>query len=271
MPPVELVEPFENVRFGRFLWLGPQRRDVELLIVAPHPDDEVIGPGGRAALTASRGVGAIVVTDGARGAGGRAEPGLAGRREEEAIAGLKVVDASFVWLLRLPSAVVQREPEATAASAIAHAAERFGVKSVVTTSPYERHPTHVATTRATIAALKRLRPPPRLEGFPVWDPLGGGRDGISEFDVGSVLERKLAAIRCHESQLADRPFADAAKAQMLRDGTLAELTGTGGARFVERYVDLDELVRPGATTMRQWLVRRFEADVDARLGAGRQD
>jgi LmbE family N-acetylglucosaminyl deacetylase len=270
MPPVELVEPFENVRFGRFLWLGPQRRDVELLIVAPHPDDEVIGPGGRAALTADRGVGAIVVTDGARGAGGRSEPGLAARREEESIAGLRHVRAAFVWFLRLSSPAVQKEPTGAAADAIAAAVARFAPKCVVTTSPYERHPTHLATLRATIAALKRSSAPPEFLGIPVWDPVPGF-DGVSELDVGAVLEAKLAAIRCHASQLVDRPFDTVARAQMERDGTLAELTGGSGTRFVERYLDLGELVRPGGPALRKWLLARSERDVDARLGAGRTD
>src|SRR5688572_21544266 len=215
---------------GRFVWLAAERRSLELLIVAPHPDDEVIGPGGRARLEAEQGVGAIVVTDGARGAGGRSEPGLPARREDESIAGLRLVHAAFVWFLRLPSATVQQHPDGKAAEAIAHAVARFRPKVVVTTSPYERHPTHLATTRATLAALRRagVNPPPALFGFPVWDPVPGA-DGVSELDVGSVLEEKLAAIRCHASQLADRPFDRASRAQMERDGTLAELTGQGGS------------------------------------------
>ena len=110
----------------------------------------------------------------------------------------------------------------------------------------------------------------RFEAFPVWDALPGGA-GVRDVDVGAAVEAKLAAIRCHASQLAERPFDDAARAQMLRDGTLAELTGRGGTRYAERYLDLGELVRPGAPTLREWLTRRFRADLDERLGAGRDD
>ncbi|MBL8843877.1 MAG: PIG-L family deacetylase [Planctomycetes bacterium] len=255
---------------GRFEWLGAPRARLALLIVAPHPDDEVIGPGGRACLEAGEGVGAIVVTDGARGAGGRSEPGLAARREEEALAGLRAVHASFGWLLRLPSSALQADPAGAAASAIAAAIAAFAPRVVVTTSPYERHPTHLATTRATLAAVRRSTPRPHLEGFPVWDPVPG-HAGVREVEVGRVLEQKLAAVRCHASQCADRPFAEASRAQMERDGTLSELTGSGGTRFVERYLDLDELAAPGAPTLRHWLTRRFEADLDLRLGAGRTD
>jgi LmbE family N-acetylglucosaminyl deacetylase len=262
--------PDLTARLGRFVWLAAERPRIELLIVAPHPDDEVIGPGGRAKLTAGRGVGAIVVTDGARGAGGRSEPGLAALREEEAIAGLRAVEASFAWLLRIPSAELQKNPTGPAADAIAHAVARFAVECVVTTSPYERHPTHVATTRAAIAALRRLPTPPRFEGIPVWDAVPGN-EGVRDVDVGGALDAKLRAIRCHKSQLAARPFDDAALAQMLRDGTLAELTGSGGKRYAERYLDLGELVRKDGPTLREWLTRRFTADLDARLGPGRND
>lgn len=249
---------------GRFEWLGPPRERLALLIVAPHPDDEVIGPGGRACLEAARGVGAIVVTDGARGAGGRSEPGLAARREEEAIAGLREVGASFAWLLRLRSDAVQRAPAGAAADAIAAALAAFRPEAVVTTSPYERHPTHLATTLATLAAVRRGAHLPQLEGYPVWDPVPGSA-GVRDVDVGAVLERKLAAIRRHASQCADRPFAEAARAQMMRDGTLSELTGSGGTRWVERYLDLGALARPGAPNLRAWLAARFAADLDARL------
>ena len=271
MPPNVDIESF-----GRFVWLAPAsaraaatRRELELLIVAPHPDDEVIGPGGRARLAAEQGVGAIVVTDGARGAGGKSEPGLAAQREEESIAGLRIVTAAFVWFLRLASPDVQRDPTGAAAAAIASAVARFRPRAVVTTSPYERHPTHLATTRAAIAALKQAAAPAFL-GFPVWDPVPGN-EGVTELDVGAALDDKLAAIRCHASQLAHRPFVETARAQMERDGTLGELTGSRGTRFVERYLDLRELVQPGGPTLRAWLQRRFQADTDARLGAGRAD
>ena len=253
------------LRLGRFEWLTPPRNSLALLIVAPHPDDEVIGPGGRACLLAGEGVGAIVVTDGARGANGRSEPGLAAVREEESLAGLRAVGASFGWLLGLKRPALQADPVGAAADAIAAAIERFRPAVVVTTSPYERHPTHLATMRATLAAASRSPRPPRVEGFPVWDPVPGFA-GVTEIEVGSVLERKLTAVRCHATQCADRPFDRTVRAQMERDGTLSELTGSGGARFVERFLDLSELVAPGAPTLRAWLTRRFEADLDTRLG-----
>jgi LmbE family N-acetylglucosaminyl deacetylase len=266
-PPAAASTPFET---GRFVWLGSERADLELLIVAPHPDDEVIGPGGRARLTAEKGVGAIVVTDGARGAGGRSEPGLAALREEESIAGLRIVKATFGWFLRLRSPALQADPTGPATDAIAQAVARFRPRVVVTTSPYERHPTHLATTRAVIAALRRKSPAPALFGMPVWDPVPGS-EGVTDLDVTAVVDEKLAAIRCHATQIADRPFDRTTSAQMERDGTLAQLTGSGSTCYVERYLDLGELVQPGAPPLREWLRRRFERDTDARLGAGRAD
>jgi len=265
-----MAPPSDVEETGRFVWLGPERSDLELLIVAPHPDDEVIGPGGRARLCAERGVGAIVVTDGARGASGRGEPGLPERREQETIAGLRIVRAAFAWFLRLTSADVQRAPGGAAADAIARARARFRPRTILTPSPYESHPTHLAATRATLAALRRPGPAVELLGYPVWDPVPG-RQGVTELDVGAVLDDKLAAIRCHESQLEARPFDRVARAQMERDGTLAGFTGTGPTRFVERCVDLAELARLGGPSLRDWLRRRFEADADLRLGQGRCD
>jgi LmbE family N-acetylglucosaminyl deacetylase len=91
-----MAPPDLTATLGRFVWLGAPLPRIELLTVAPHPDDEVI-PGGRAALRGAKRLGAIVrpTARAAAGAGARSRA----RREEEAIAGLRRVGAAR-WLLR---------------------------------------------------------------------------------------------------------------------------------------------------------------------------
>jgi len=252
---------------GRWETLVPRTGPLGLLIVAPHPDDEVVGPGGLAALGRERGVLAVIVTDGARGAGGRAEEGLAARREAESLAGLTAVGASEAWFLRLSSPELRADPEGAAAACLAWVLERTRPERVVTTAPFEHHATHRATTRATLAALRVHggAPPGGVWGYPVWDPLVGDED-VWRVDIGAVLGEKLRAIRCHASQCAVRPFDEVARCRHFVDAHLDEVTGSAAAEYQERYVDLGALVDPAGPTLDQWLQGRF-----ARLAAALLD
>src|SRR5262249_16895247 len=77
--------------------LDPAELPRRLLVVAPHPDDEVWGCGGLLALHVARGgqVRVLVLTDGASGSG----PELAARRERESrAAGAELGVADHVFL-----------------------------------------------------------------------------------------------------------------------------------------------------------------------------
>ena len=241
---------------GHLEWLQAPGREVQTLIVAPHPDDEVLGPGGRAILEQDRGVAAVIVTDGARGASGGSEPGLPARREQESVEGLRRVGAVAVLFLRLPSSSVQTDPSGEAARGIAWAIESWLPSTVLTTAPFEHHRTHIATTRATLAALRRGSHRPVLLGYPVWDPIAG-ESGVEVVDVSAVLEQKLEAIRCHSSQMAARPFDETTRCRHFLDAQLRDTTGPADAQYVEKYVDLSELADPDGPDLEQWLNRRF--------------
>jgi LmbE family N-acetylglucosaminyl deacetylase len=137
-------------------------------------------------------------------------------------------------------------------------ARRFTPGTVVTTAPFERHPTHRATTRATVEALRRLpaHARPTLLGYPVWGPILGS-EGVRNVEIGPVLERKLRAIRCHESQLLAREFDEAALCRNRLDALLDGVTGAAPSRSVERYVDLSPLLDPQGPNLEEWLRGRL--------------
>src|SRR5262245_57595863 len=247
-----------NPPFGQVRWFAPTEVPIEVLIVAPHPDDEVIGPGGYAALNEARGVAALVLSDGARGAAGDSKTGLAARREQESCRGLVEVGARAVWFARLPSRVIQDPGDARAAEAVAFAVRSFRPGVVLVTAPFERHPTHQATTRATLRGARAAGYQGRLLGYPVWDGLVG-EAGVERIDIGPVIERKLRAVRCHESQLAARAFDDAVRCRNRLDALLFATTGGSRAEFVECFVDLSELLPPTGPTLGRWMRRRIDA------------
>ena len=135
-----------------------------MVVLAAHPDDEVLGTGGILSLLASAGVRLrlIAVTDGEASHPGHADPGeLIRRRCAERAAALRELGAAAaeVIRLRLPDAGLgRREPEL--ATLVGPLVTGFGA----CLAPWENdvHADHEAVGRAARQAC------PRLFFYPVW-------------------------------------------------------------------------------------------------------
>jgi len=154
---------------GRFpAWSPPTGG--RLVIVAPHPDDEVLGPGGTARRAADAGVPVriVAVTD-----GGASHPGsptlrpdqLAARREAErveALARLGLGGAEVVRLGLPDGAVAGAEPELTR-----RLSELLAPGDVcLATWAGDGHPDHEAVGRAAAAASAAAGA--ECVEFPIW-------------------------------------------------------------------------------------------------------
>ncbi len=173
------------------------------LVLAPHPDDEVIGPGATLAIAAGRGleVKVVVVTDGA-------VQGDAAEREVETRRALEVMGVGEPEFLRFPDRSLRHRDPALR-RALRRAIDGFSPDVVFVTSPVELHPDH----RALALALRLvLRPawPGRRPRHPDW---------VAAYEVGTAMQPNLLvnadtgwdvkrrAAECHASQLAFRPYA----------------------------------------------------------------
>jgi LmbE family N-acetylglucosaminyl deacetylase len=177
----------------------PQRGRV--LVLAPHPDDDVIGCGGTALLHRRQGdpVSVVIGFDGAAGdLGGRhARDAYVLLREREARAAGAHLGLDDYTFLRWPEG---HEPSPDdwrgAADRVADLiAER---RPDVVYAPWvgEHHLDHHVLARVTRLALARSGFEGAAWGFEVWTPLVPTR----VVDVTTVFDRKLAAIREHASQ-----------------------------------------------------------------------
>jgi LmbE family N-acetylglucosaminyl deacetylase len=203
-----------------------------LVVVAPHPDDEVLGVGGTMALAVAAGVQVqvVAVTD-----GGASHPGsptlspdelvaLRPGESEAALAQLGVVRAPL--RLRLPDgAVAQGEDDLAAAL---EPVLRGPGTWALTTWRQDGHPDHEATGRATAAACGRTGA--RLVEFPVWTWHWAGPDDarVPWSRAASVLlppevqAAKRRAVDCFATQV--RPLSDhPADAPVLPPPVLARL------------------------------------------------
>jgi len=179
------------------------------VIVAAHPDDEVLGAGGLISmLAASRArLRLVAVTDGERSHRGHASPAaLARRRTAETAAALRALGARAAEVIRLQlpdSGLAAREDELTAALAPLLAGFDMCL------APWDRdmHSDHEAAGRAA-----RQAGAGHLFHYPVWmwhwaapaDPRVPWDRALRVPLPPRAAGRKRAAIRCFASQTEDR-------------------------------------------------------------------
>jgi LmbE family N-acetylglucosaminyl deacetylase len=173
-----------------------------VLIVAPHPDDEVFGCGGSAALFARAGVPvqALILTDG--GLGGVAPAGQtlvdARRAEARAAAGLlgcrpPLFDVFADRTLAAGDALAYRLADQVRASQ---------ADVLMAPSPWEVHPDHRACALAAIAAMELLGAGHMLVQYEVGAPLLPN----VLLDITPVWKLKQQAMACFASQLAVQAY-----------------------------------------------------------------
>jgi LmbE family N-acetylglucosaminyl deacetylase len=140
------------------------RRWASAVVVAAHPDDEVLGIGGTIAMLAATGarLRLVAVTDGENSHHGQGDPAaLARRRVAETSAALRVLGACDVEVIRLgmpDSGLVWHEDELTAALSELTA----GFDACLAPWLRDAHADHEAVGRAARRAC------PQSLGYPVW-------------------------------------------------------------------------------------------------------
>jgi LmbE family N-acetylglucosaminyl deacetylase len=206
-------------------------RKASALVVAPHPDDEVLGCGGVIALKAQAGtrVQVVVMTD------GRASHGnlIAGeelariRRAEADAAAVRLGLAAPYHFLGFEDHRLADHREA-ACDRLVEIVGGFRPDEIYLPSRRDGISDHTETNRAVLDAVRRVGNPVTLLEYPIWlwngwpwTRAGGPRpSGLAQgalrsardvaeivfgcrtrVDVGEVLERKRAALAAYRSQV----------------------------------------------------------------------
>jgi len=185
-------------------------RGERLLVLAPHPDDEVIGCGGLLALhrQEKRQVKVVVATDGRR-AEGEGDEAYVSVRELETNRGLELLDVENATFLKFADRALEDHHEALV-SQLRTLITGFRPDLIAVTGPVEIHPDHRALARALIAVFQQ-RPSDaghdamiRIAFYEISQPFRPN----TLIDISSVAEKKYAAILRHESQIAIRGYRD---------------------------------------------------------------
>jgi LmbE family N-acetylglucosaminyl deacetylase len=226
-----------------------------VLVVTAHPDDVDFGAAGAVAAFTAAGVEVTycIATSGESGGSDRAmsRVDMAALRQDEQRAAAAVVGVSDVRFLGYPDGMVETTRELR--RDISRVIREVRPERVVTQSPernlefiYASHPDHLATGEAAVDAVypdarnpfahPELLDVERLEPWTVpelWLMGPGGQQAGVAVDTTATVERKVAALLCHKSQMSDPDGV----AQRVRDWARgnAELAGLGADRSAELF------------------------------------
>lgn len=181
-----------------------------VLIVAPHPDDEVFGCGGCARLHVLAGaqVDVVVLTDG----GGAGDAAVRSAESRAACSALGLGAPSF-WAYPDRGLAINDEFMVPLVRQLSQTMSSRGHEVVYAPSPWEVHPDHRAAARAVAQAVlevQRMRTastpgtalPLRWAAYEVGSPLWPQR----LVNIDAVLADKQQAMACFPSQLAFQPY-----------------------------------------------------------------
>ena len=208
---------------------------MNVLVIAPHPDDEAIGCGGSVRKHALQGdrVVAVFLSSGELGLKHLDREKAWAIREAEARKSATILGMSETLFLRSPDWELEAVA-AQVANGLGPILDREQPGIVYLPHPGEWHPDHRAALQVLKAAVAReggVPPPPKSQiicrGYEIWTPLTE-YDHVE--DISAVMAVKLKAIRAHRSQIEQLAYDQAARGLNAYRGAIA-----GRCRYAEVF------------------------------------
>jgi LmbE family N-acetylglucosaminyl deacetylase len=222
-------------------------RSGNLVVISPHPDDDVLGAGGAmiAAAEEGRGVFSVTVTDG-RGSPrkGPAIPDeeMAALRQKESTAALKAAGAVGGFYLRKRSPELEGEGGKEVGIELKDMFEWLRPGEVFLPAPYERHKTHIRCTRLAIEALRSsTAPKPLVLGYSLWGNFWGEKKRVVR-DISPFIRKKVEAVLAHSTQIAYKNYQQGILGKNNSEAVFWESHEVQKADFVEIFLDMTELL-----------------------------
>ncbi|HEX5495283.1 MAG TPA: PIG-L deacetylase family protein [Mycobacteriales bacterium] len=224
------------------------------MVVAPHPDDEVLGCGGVIAnhRVAGRAVHLVYLTSGERGSPHHGPEELGRLREEEAVAAAGVLDVpkSELTFLRLPDGGIDpadREQVGQTVRLLRDVRPGLVYLPHPADGSFDHRAAFALCWRAARMAGSRNYPEwgtgphwvPTILGYEVWSPIA---DPQYTEDITGVLDRKLQALSRYSSQTSATKGAGVAD---IVGASAAHLSGFRGATATGGHREAFQVLRLG--------------------------
>jgi len=195
-------------------------KPAQVMVVTPHPDDAEFGVAGTVARWTAEGKDVIYVvcTNGDKGTNDpNMKPDeLARIRKQEQLAAAKLLGVREVIFLHHPDQSLEDTPQFR--KEIVRLIRMYQPETVVTADPYRRyiwHRDHRITGQVTLDAvfpyardsfaypdlLEKGLYPHKVKEVLLW----GSEDPNYHSDITETFDIKIAALRCHKSQISSNP------------------------------------------------------------------
>jgi LmbE family N-acetylglucosaminyl deacetylase len=215
----------------------PMVTAADIMVITPHPDDAEFGVAGTVATwtRAGKQVIYVVCTNGDKGSSNPSlnPEQLVTLRKKEQLAAAKILGVREVLFMGYPDQSLEDTPQFR--KDIVRLIRTFRPKTVVTADPYRRyvwHRDHRITGQVVLDAVypfarNRLAYPDLLaeglEPHKVDELLfWAAEDSNYRSDITDTVDLKIAALRCHASQLGELEIPDLEERLRERCRTMAE-------------------------------------------------
>jgi LmbE family N-acetylglucosaminyl deacetylase len=196
-------------------------KERSVLVVAAHPDDEVIGVGGTIARHAAQGdaVYVAILTEGASAQYPADHERIAQLKREQASHVAELLGVRDLFMGHLPEMRLDSLPVVEITHFLESIVKRIKPSVVYTHHFSELNRDHRMAYEATMVAVRPFALPSleRLLCYPV-DTVGHLGYGVPQynvyFDIGATLETKLHAMSCYDTEV--RPYPHPRSLEALR-------------------------------------------------------
>ncbi len=243
---------FAATKNDLYLIKSPKTNFEKVLILAPHPDDDVFGMGGtiKKMTTAGTEVTVAYFCDGAGGVPeGRPkseEIGISGRRDENLIPLRKEEAQKSAKILGINETIFWGYPDGKLASgtssvrALQDLIKRFKPDIIFLPSFLDNHGDHRVVNAILInAATGVISSDFPIWSYEIWTPIFINR----LVDISLYIKTKTEAILCHETQLKTRRYDKAIIAFNQYRSEINDIQGYGEGFFVASFKIYKELYR----------------------------
>lgn len=239
------------------------KEDDRILIIAPHPDDECIGPGGILALYPHL-CKVVVLTDGRQGQGDVAPETEKEIRKREFVNEMREAGIAGYSMLDYEDGSLMQHTECL------ETVDLTLYTKIFVTGIHDGHPDHTAACISLRKALANQSVQEvEIYQYEVHSPL---QQVSHMLDITNVMEKKMSFIRCHQSQLTGLAYDEMAKSL----AKYRALQNRMGECYIETYaiMNLAESIDDNIIEMQKnlqksvlfyWALTRW---MDLKIGGG---